>query len=124
MRTRIAIAVCVGAALAGAATTFAVEQTGLQRQNEILFQQLQQVFHLTDLQMTNIRGIFARSGYMGQGNPAITVHPLTPAQCQAKLGQSLAAYENPEFEKICGAKYMAPLYDPKTQKPSDAKACI
>ena len=124
MRTRIAIAVCVGAALAGAATTLAVEQTGLQKQNEILFQQLQQVFHLTDLQMTNIRGIFARSGYMGQGNPAITVHPLTPAQCQAKLGQALAAYENPEFEKICGAKYMAPLYDAKTQKPSDAKACI
>ena len=123
MRTRIAIAVCVGAALAGAATTLAVEQTGLKKQNEILFQQLQQVFHLTDLQMTNIRGIFARSGYMGQGNPAITVHPLTPAQCQAKVGQA-AAYENPEFEKICGAKYMAPLYDPKTQKPSDAKACI
>jgi hypothetical protein len=33
-------------------------------------------------------------------------------------------YANPEFEKICGGKYMAPLYNPATQKPEDAKFCI
>ena len=28
------------------------------------------------------------------------------------------------FEKICKAKYMAPLYDPSKEQPEDAKACI
>ena len=29
-----------------------------------------------------------------------------------------------DFEKICGAKYMAPLYNPATEKAEDARACI
>jgi len=33
-------------------------------------------------------------------------------------------YENPTFEKVCGAKYMAPLYNPATGQVSEAKACI
>jgi formylglycine-generating enzyme required for sulfatase activity len=28
------------------------------------------------------------------------------------------------FERICGAKYMASLYDPRTQTPEEASACI
>ena len=79
---------------------------------------------LTDAQMSALRKIFARSGYMGQGNPAITRHPVTPEECQAKLKRLAISYDNPRFEKICGAKYMAPLYDPATQRPEDAKACI
>ena len=34
------------------------------------------------------------------------------------------SFDNPRFEKICGSKFMAPLYDPATQKPEDAKVCI
>jgi len=93
-------------------------------QNEILLRQLQAVHKLTDAQMSAIRAIFAKSGYIGQGNPAVTRHPVTPEQCQAKLKQLSDNYDNPQFEKICGAKYMAPLYDPATQKPEDAKVCI
>jgi formylglycine-generating enzyme required for sulfatase activity len=33
-------------------------------------------------------------------------------------------YENPVFEKLCGAKFMAPLYDPETQHAEDARVCI
>lgn len=33
-------------------------------------------------------------------------------------------YENPRFETICGARYMAPLYDPAREKPEQARACI
>jgi len=33
-------------------------------------------------------------------------------------------YDNPDFERICGAKFMAPLYDPRSRRPEDAKACI
>ena len=98
--------------------------TSLQQQNDILFQQLQSVHKLPDAQMGAIRNIFAKSGYMGQGNPAVARHPVTPEQCLAKLKQGSVSYDNPRFEKICGARYMAPLYDPATQKPEDAKACI
>ena len=52
---------------------------------------------------------------MGQGNPAIARHPMTPAQCRDRLERKRVDYENPEFERICGGKYMAPLYDPATR---------
>jgi len=96
----------------------------LKAQNEILFQQLKQDRGLTDAQIAAVRKIFEASGYIGQGNPAVTKHPVTPGQCQAKLKQQGVTYENPRFEKICGGKYLAPLYDPKTQQPEDAKVCI
>jgi len=110
--------------VAGVMTSIASEPTPLQKQNEQLFEQMVEVFGLTDEQMAKIRSIFAHSGYISQGNPAISTHPATPAQCQARLEQQHVSYSNPEFEKICGSKYLAPLYDPKTQKPEDAKVCI
>ena len=74
--------------------------------------------------MTEIRGIFKGSGFIGQGNPAIARHPATTQQCRDKLGERFDAYANPDFEGICGARYMAPLYDPATEQPDQAKACI
>ena len=100
------------------------QNSALQQQNEILFRQLQTIRKLSDAQVSAIRNIFAKSGYIGQGNPAITRHPVTPEECEAKLKRASIDYENPRFEKICGAKYMAPLYDPATQNPEDAKVCI
>ena len=95
-----------------------------QQQNEILLQQLQRGHGLSDAQIDAIRKIFASSRYIGQGNPAITQHPLTPEESEAKVRSMGIDYENPRFEKICGDKYMAPLYDPSKEKPEDAKACI
>jgi hypothetical protein len=116
--------VFVAAALVLVGVALVAQSPSLLEQNEILFRQLQRVHGLTDTQMTAIRNIFAKSGYMGQGNPAITRHPVTPEQAQAKLDRLGIDYANPKFEKICGAKYMAPLYNPATQRPEDAKACI
>lgn len=101
-----------------------VTAQSLHDQNEILFEQLQPVHGLSNDQMSTIRKIFARSGYIGQGNPAITRHPVTPKECQAKLAQLSVHYDNPRFEKICGGKYMAPLFNPAAERPEDAKACI
>jgi hypothetical protein len=100
------------------------ESPALREQNELLFQQLQRVHGLSDAQMTAIRKIFAKSGYIGQGNPAVTRHPVTPEEAQAKLKRLGIDYTNPKFEKLCGAKYMAPLYESATQRPEDAKVCI
>jgi hypothetical protein len=93
-------------------------------QNDELFHQLQKVHGLTESQMAKVRSIFARSGFVGQGNPAIAEHPATPEQCRERLNPRLASYSDPGFETICGAKYMAPLYDPTRESAADAGACI
>jgi len=110
-------------ALAGVALT-GLAQSGLQSNNAVLFRQLQEVQGLTDEELADVKAIFERSGYIGQGNPAISDHPLTPEQCRSRLPDGVEAYANPRFEAICGAKYMAPLYDPATEKPEDAEVCI
>ncbi len=99
--------------------------TLLRQQNEALFSQMELDLGLSDAQMAVVREIFARSGYIGQGNPEVTVHPMTPAECR----QRAAAYDGPtvasgEFEKICGAKFMAPLYDPSRETAAEASVCI
>jgi hypothetical protein len=106
------------------ACTSAQAQATLAERNAELLRELQEVHGLSAAQMDKIRAIFAGSRIIGQGNPAITQHPVTPEQCQLKLKQQGVAYANPHFAQICGAKYMAPLYDPATGRPEDAKACI
>lgn len=64
------------------------------------------------------------SSWIGQGNPVITKHPVTKEQCLQKMNEKKISFENDSYESICGEKYMAPLYDPATQSPKDAKACI
>ena len=111
----------IAVALELAATS---QQQSLSESNEALIEQISDVHDLTFEQEVALRRVFAGSRYIGQGNPAITAHPATPQQCEAKLEELGVRYENPRFEEICGAKYMAPLYDPATQQPEDAAACI
>jgi sulfatase-modifying factor enzyme 1 len=99
-------------------------QTTLADNNAELLRQLQAVHRMSPAQMDRIRAIFAGSRIIGQGNPAITQHPVTSAECAAKLQEQRVTYENARFEKICGAKYMAPLYNPNTGHPEEATACI
>lgn len=99
-------------------------QSPLAQQNESMLQQMQQQRQLSEQQLRDIRAIFARSGFMGQGNPAISEHPETEQQCQQKLQHQGIQYANTRYEKICGAKFMAPLYDPKRSRAEEAKVCI
>jgi len=96
----------------------------LAENNERLLRELQRVHALSDAQMDAIRGIFARSGVIGQGNPAISAHPQSPDQCRASLAQRSIRYQDPAFERTCAARFMAPLYDPRRQRPEDAQVCI
>jgi len=50
----------------------------LKERNDALLARLQLVHNLSETQMQAVRGIFAASGYLGEGNPAVTQHPLTP----------------------------------------------
>jgi formylglycine-generating enzyme required for sulfatase activity len=49
---------------------------------------------------------------------------MSPGECRASLARGGIRHGNPEFEAICGAKYMAPLYSQATEGPRDARACI
>src|SRR6516162_1272306 len=119
----LGLLIVLGMAFAPAGSLCGPSQA-LEQQNEALFQALQRADGVSDEQMNALRRIFANSGYIGQGNPAVTQHPVTPEQCVAKLAAAGVNYENPRFEQICKARYMAPLYDPSRQKPEEAKACI
>lgn len=119
--------------LAGAATSLAILGACLRAAlavgsfedaNEQMFRQLQEVHRFSDEQMRRVRSIFARSGFIGQGNPQLSEHPLTPGQCRARLEREGVRYADPAFERICGARYMAPLHDPASTRPEDAGVCI
>jgi hypothetical protein len=112
----------IGAALSAGAGWAA--QPALQQQNEAMFKLIADVRELDARTMQHLRDIFTAAGFAGQGNPAISEHPTTPAECRASLEAKGVVYANPEFERICKAKYMAPLYNPKTSRAADAKACI
>lgn len=101
-----------------------LEAGSLKARNEAMFRELQQVHDLSDAQMDVIRGIFARSGRMGQGNPAVTRHPVSAQACRLRLERRSTTYQNPDFEAVCGARFMAPLYDRTTEKARDAAVCI
>jgi hypothetical protein len=96
----------------------------LAERNAVLVRELQQVHGLRDDEVLRIREIFAGSRVIGQGNPAVTEHAATREACLAKLVAASVTYEQPESDRLCGDRYMAPLYDPSRQKPQDAKACI
>lgn len=105
-------------------SNIAFADAGLDAQNELLFKRIQEVHNPTPKQMEKIKSIFKNSGYIGQGNPKVTVHPVTTEQCQKMLDDKKIKYENEEHEKICGDKYMAPLFNKEKQKINDSTTCI
>ncbi|HEX9737237.1 MAG TPA: hypothetical protein VGG06_35180 [Thermoanaerobaculia bacterium] len=113
----------LAAVLAGSASVAAMAET-LAEQNAALFAQLEEVHGLTAQQRADLEAIFARGRFIGQGNSAVTRHPVTAEECRERLASSGVTYENPRFTAICGERYMAPLYDPAFQTPEDATACI
>ncbi len=102
----------------------AAAETALQKQNDQLFQQLQEVHGLSDAAdgrgPRDLRPLRRDRPGQSRDRRAPGDARAVPRQARAAVGK----LRQPEFEKICGAKYMAPLYDPATQRPEDAKACI
>lgn len=99
----------------------------LAQNNEAMFQTMADARGLSSATMARIRAIFGASSTMGQGNPAITRHPLTPEEAAARQGGSVDSvrrgYRNPRFERICGHPFEVPLYNPETESPEDARVC-
>jgi len=115
----VVIALLLGGAPVGAQT--------LEENNARMFAEMQAARGLSDATMNRVREIFAGSRWIGQGNPAVTRHPMTPQEAAARLGGTVDSvrqgYRNARFERICGRPYEVPLYDPATQRPEDATVC-
>ena len=92
--------------------------------NESLLADIERVHGLNKLQRNRLRGIFGQSRWIGQGNPAISHHPLTPNECHAIRTRTTDDSDSNIFSAICGGGNMAPLYDPATQDITQARACI
>ena len=75
----VIVGACLGAIAVGIPRSFAAGES-LKEQNQALLEQIQRVHGLSTAQMERIREIFGRSPYIGQGNPAVTHHPVTPEQ--------------------------------------------
>jgi len=123
MKRSVKIVLIAGIIFAGVllVTAAARADTALKDANTALFEQFERVHDPDPARLDRVKAIFTRSGFIGQGNSAITRHPMTPAQCRATLPATL---DDAEDRRICGDRYMAPLFDPQTQSPEDAKACI
>jgi formylglycine-generating enzyme required for sulfatase activity len=89
-----------------------------------LLERVGEVHHLERSQLEALRALFARSLFIGQGNPAITRHPMTEARCRELVVEQSIDHTDRRSEAICRGPYMAPLYDPRHERPEDASACI
>lgn len=95
-----------------------------QEKNKVLLKKIKQVHQLSDDQLKKVEQIFQRSGFISQGNPAVTQHPMTQQECQDRAKGKKIIFENQDFLSQCASPYMAPLYDPSKEKASDAKTCM
>jgi len=93
----------------------------LAAQREVLFKNMQSQLGLADDALAKTRAIFDSSRWLGQGNPKITKHPMTRAECQAIRDQH--AFHEPDAR--CGAPNMVTVFDPAAGQTRDsAKLCI
>lgn len=127
MKLIVSTALALGLAMGPLTVPSAANAQTLAQNNEAMFAEMQAVRGLSSSTMARIREIFAGSSWIGQGNPAVTRHPMTPAEAAARQGGTVdsvrRAYRNARYERICGHPYEVPLYDPATQQPEDATVC-
>ena len=119
----------------GSCDSLAGPSQALAQQNEALFQALQRQHELSDAQISTLRRIFANSGYIGQGNPAVTssvsIPPrlrvsktLPPNPCDANplLLLSFSACPRIISKSICPIRCARACHEPchGMEHPSDA----
>ena len=101
-----------------------IHSADLAQEKAALLEQIRDVHGYSPEQIAALSALFASARFLGQGNPAVARHPMTPDACRTKVEAAGVAYENERFAAICGAKYMAPLYDPASERVEDATACV
>ena len=96
--------------------------TTLAEQRSALFTNMQNQLDLPPGALDKIEAVFARSDHLGQGEPKVTKHPMTRAECRAIRAK------NPEphpADARCGSPHMVPLFDPaKGESAETASVCM
>jgi hypothetical protein len=91
----------------------------LEEQRAAMLRRMQALGVADKAQATKIAEIMADSKWMGQGNPEVVEHPMTRRECLARRKDV-----KDEVEPACGAPFMTPIYNIKTEKKGDARVCI
>lgn len=99
---------------------YEVEATTIEEQRAALFVNVQRELSLEPAAIDKLKQIFAGSRWLGQGNPKVTEHPMTRAECRA-IRRS-AKVEDQQFPE-CGAVNMVPVYA-RDRGPASADRCI
>lgn len=93
----------------------------LMTERDELYRALSFELGVPEAKLKEIRAIVEGSPFLGQGNPAVTRHPMTKQQCRARRAQAALASDD---ERICGATNMVALFDPGQGEAASAKLCI
>jgi formylglycine-generating enzyme required for sulfatase activity len=95
--------------------------TTMAEQRHILYLDLAAELDLTAEQVDVVREIVEASPLISQGNPAISHHAMTRAQCRTVR----AGLEDGKAHPPCDRRNMVPLYDPGAgETAKDARVCI
>jgi sulfatase modifying factor 1 len=98
-----------------------VPQT-LEEQRQALFRTLSSQLDFTAQQVQDVKAIIEASPVLGQGNPAITKHPMTRAECR-KIRADAGLVDAPH--PPCRRRNMVPVYDPEVgETAANARVCI
>ena len=98
------------------------EPATLQEQRAELLRKLAKFRHVPPEQIAAMRELFEGQPWMGQGNPRVTHHPMTRAECRARRAKSRVVSGSPQ---VCGAPYMVPIYNPGAgEGVAQARVCI
>lgn len=93
----------------------------IEAQRELLFENMRRQLGLGEEVLQKTRTIFAEARWTGQGNPAITQHPMSRAECLSIRAQRSFRPGDPR----CGALNMVPVYDPAAGESGEsARLCI
>ena len=99
-----------------------VEPTTIEEQRTALLQGMQRALKLDGEALARVRTILSGSPVLGQGNPPVTVHPMTRAECRKRRSEHP---DLPAGDPRCAAPNMVALYDPVAgETPDQAKVCI
>lgn len=96
----------------------------LATRNAALLAEIESEHRLDPQAAEEIARIFRSTRWIGQGNPAISRPAMTDETCLERWNAAEVDVPAERWEEICGRPWMAPLYDPSTEAPEDARACI
>lgn len=98
------------------------EPKTLAEQRERLYTAMMRSGGVSPEAIAKLRAIVEASPYIGQGNPDVSVHAMTRAECRKRRAEAKLAADEPA---LCGGPNMVPFFDPGAGETKEtAKGCI